>query len=160
MDSIRVDVNVETILQEVVDCAFESIPDGSGSSHFGGPSAWIFGLDMVRIDARTVPSLRMAVLELRQRFRTGPLVQTMINRLRPGGELAPHKDGLPDNLRFHLPLVTNAESYWWDSINGRVHMHPGTWYGPVPYCNVMHGAVNGGTTERIHVVCDFEREVM
>lgn len=151
------EIDVDAALKQIALDQMQRISDGSGASHFGGPSGWIFGLDMLRVNARLIPALRLAVLELRQHVQTGALVQTMVNRLRPGGELKPHRDGPPDLLRFHLPLATNRESYWWDSLNGRVHMREACWYGPVPYCGILHGAANMGSTERIHVVCDFER---
>lgn len=147
------------ILNQVTLDRMQHIPDGSGSSHFNGPAGWIFGLDMLRVNAHDIPALRQAVMELRRQVETGPLIQTMVTRLRPGGELKPHRDGPPDHLRFHLPLTTNREAYWWDSLHGRVHMRVGCWYGPVPYCGILHGAANMGSTERIHVVCDFERRV-
>lgn len=135
----------------------ESIPDGSGSSHFGGPERWIFGLDMVRIDPARCGYIEAAIQDLRGEVQVGPLVQAMLNRLRPGGELKPHRDGPPDRLRFHLPLCTNSAAYWWDEINGHEHMMLGNWYGPVPYCGVLHSAANPGTTDRVHLVADFER---
>lgn len=133
---------------------FESIRDGSGSSHFDGPEGWIHGLTMARLPVQG--HLQAAVRELRDNVQVGRLVQCMVNRLAPGGSLAPHRDGLPSHMRFHLPLKTNPDAYWWDELNGKVHMRRGHWYGPVPYCGVLHSAVNDGDSERVHLVIDFE----
>lgn len=148
----------ESILDEVYrEYRLETIPDGSGSSHYGGPEGWIFGLDMVRVDPVRCPLLNRAIRELRLNVQVGPLMQTMVNRLRPNGELKAHRDGPPDRLRFHLPVQTNDAAHWWDEIHGYEQMKRGHWYGPVPYCGVLHSVANYGESDRIHVVCDFER---
>lgn len=153
MDKYPSEIPVEWLLPLATH--LEPVPNGSGSSHFGGPEGWITGLAMRRLYGAGAVGEALAELEsLTQRHR---LVQVMVNRLAPGGRLAPHRDGYPDNLRYHLPLKTNSAAYWWDEYNGRVHMECGTWYGPVPYCGVLHSAVNDGDSERIHLIADYAR---
>lgn len=153
-------VNPQRLLQQVFEAhTAETIPDGSGSSHHGGPEGWIYGLEMVRLPPRTwnVGALGLAVDEVRRARQVGAMRQVLVNRLRPYGKLDQHRDGWPDRLRFHLPLMTHPDAYWWDERNGRVHMESGAWYGPVPYCGVLHAAYNPTPVDRIHLVVDFER---
>ena len=157
---VESDVNSLGLLEELYAAhQLERIPDGSGSSHQGGPEAWIYGLEMVRLPAKVwnLGLLSKALDEIRRARQVGPLRQVLLNRLRAHGRLEVHRDGYPDRLRFHLPLATNPASYWWDERNGKVYMGEGMWYGPVPYCGVLHSAVNDGDTERVHLVVDFER---
>lgn len=162
MSLFVVDSNVDTLtlLQEVYTAhTAETIPDGSGSSHFGGPEGWIHGLEMVRLAPRWWGTglIGKAIDEVRCARQVGALRQMIVNRLRPYGKLEAHRDGWPDRLRFHLPLQTNPGAYWWDELNGKVHMSCGTWYGPVPYCGVLHAAHNPTPVDRVHLVVDFER---
>jgi len=157
---VESDVDMLSLLQEVYTAhTAEAIPDGSGSSHFGGPEGWIHGLEMVRLAPRwwNVGLIGKAVDELRCARQVGATRQMIVNRLRPFGKLEPHRDGWPDRLRFHLPLQTSPGAYWWDEQNGDVHMACGTWYGPVPYCGVLHAAYNPTPVDRVHLVVDFER---
>lgn len=130
-----------------------------GSSHFDGPENWIHGLMMSRIEPTDSIVVYREIQELRRelRFSVGNIAQIMLNKLPPLARLAPHKDGMPDNPRFHLPLRTNPDAYWWDEHNNKVHMEAGNWYGPVPYCGILHAAFNDGDTDRIHLIVDFER---
>lgn len=135
------------------------IQDGSGHSHFGGPHGWIRGLSNSRIRlGETYPLITEAVEELQDKEGLSSVVQVMVNNLAPGASLSPHRDGLPDNLRYHLPILTNTEAYWWDELESRRHMLAGWWYGPVPYCGILHSAGNPGTSDRLHLVVDFKRD--
>lgn len=157
---VESDVDTLALLQELYAIhQLESIPDGSGSSHGGGPEGWIYGLELVRLPAKVWGTglLGKALDDVRRARQVGPLRQVMLNRLLPYGKLDVHRDGWPDRLRFHLPLLTNEGAYWWDELNGHVHMGAGKWYGPVPYCGVLHSAHNNGPTDRVHLVVDFER---
>lgn len=157
---VESDVNPLSLLQELYAAhQLSAIPNGSGSSHAGGPEGWIYGLELVRLPEKVWNSglLVKALSEVRRARQVGALRQVMVNRLLPHGKLDVHRDGWPDRLRFHLPLQTNPASYWWDERNGHIHMKSATWYGPVPYCGVLHSAVNGGDTDRVHLVVDFER---
>lgn len=155
----------DRVLSDIRRVSVKRVPDGSG---VGG---WINGLSntllflrhpkkhVVVIDKRDeFPGIRESLLALE--FGTGhhQLTQVMLNVLHANGSLAPHRDGLPDDFRYHLPVVTNPHVKWWDEINGERHMQPGYWHGPVSYCGVLHSVVNNGSESRIHIVADYAKE--
>lgn len=147
------------LLGAVSELTLAKVKDESGSSHFDGPEGWIRGLSNVRLDVDNLPfGIRQAIAELLSNSARpiGELAQVMVNRLDAGGSLAPHRDGLPDRARYHLPVITHKAVTWWDEIEGRVHMQEGRWYGPVRYCGVLHSMSNPSDVERVHVVADFE----
>lgn len=151
-------VDWEALQREVFTVPLRRIQDGSGSSHFNGPEGWIRGLSMARVHlGETYPLITQAVTELRERVPVGATVQVMVNKLDAGGELSSHRDGYPDHARFHLPIVTSPAVYWWDELNGHVHMREREWYGPVPYCGVLHSAGNPSPVYRFHLVADFHK---
>lgn len=145
----------DALAGEVLSVPLLSVPDGSGSSHFDGPEGWINGLSNARIVWTDYPALSAAITELRKNVHVGECVQVMVNRLRAGASLDPHRDGFPANSRWHLPVVTHESVYWWDEQNGHRHMHERAWFGPVPYCGILHSVGNPSTIDRIHVVVDF-----
>ena len=79
-------------------------------------------------------------------------------KLGVGAEIKPHRDyelGYEDNnFRLHIPITTNSEvSFILDGQ--RLVMSPGEcWYTNV---NFVHSVANKGTTDRIHLVIDGER---
>lgn len=152
-------VKLAELAVEVLSVPLVRIQDGSGSSHLNGPEGWIRGLSMARIRPtyETYPLVCAALEELRGRIQLGGTVQVMVNRLESGGELSAHRDGYPDNDRYHLPVVTHDLAYWWDEQWGRRHMVKGWWYGPVPYCGILHSAGNPSPVDRIHIVVDFKK---
>jgi hypothetical protein len=89
----------------------------------------------------------------------GDVVQIMVNRLAAGKNLDAHKDGEPNRARFHLPVITHPDVYWWDELDGACTMEAGTWYGPVPYCGILHAVGNPSPVDRVHLIVDFERGV-
>lgn len=138
----------------------ETIPDGSGRDANG--NGWIYGLRLGRlyVDGQEdhmshAPYLRLALTDLGSRLTRLKLRQVMVSVLAPGGELAPHSDGPPNDLRFHLPVATNTQCYWWDEILDQSFMPLGQWSGPVDYCGISHSAVNNGDTTRIHIIADW-----
>jgi hypothetical protein len=145
------------LVSEVAGVHLESVQDGSGSSHYGGPEGWITGFANQRIQLEKSPMLELAVERSRLTVKHGPVVQVMVNRLRGGKALKTHKDGPPKRARYHLPIITNELVTWWDEINGMMYMPPMSWVGPVPYCGVLHSMTNASDVDRIHVVVDFER---
>jgi Aspartyl/Asparaginyl beta-hydroxylase len=151
-------VDWQRLLDEIGSIELQQIPDGSGASHFGGPEGWIKGLSMARINERDYPLVNGLIEELRENVQVGELVQIMVNRLAPRASLAPHRDGLPDNARYHFPVVTNDLAVWWDELNGECHMKAGFWYGPVPYCGILHSVSNPAEKDRIHLVVDFRKK--
>jgi hypothetical protein len=148
----------------------DEIPDRSGQGGDGFAGGWVNGLANARLFLRSpkdgkvivdhlsvFPSIQRVIVQLMADRGYTVLKQVMVNRLASGGRLERHRDGLPDDARWHLPLITNPSAKWWDEYNGDVHMDVGYWYGPVPYCGVLHSAVNDGQSERVHIVADFAR---
>jgi len=97
------------------------------------------------------------VKEVIQQFKF-PLLSVRLLKLGVGAEIKPHRDyelGYEDNnFRLHIPITTNSEvSFILDGQ--RVVMSPGEcWYTNV---NFVHSVANKGTTDRIHLVIDGER---
>lgn len=97
----------------------------------------------------------------------------MVNVLPAGVSVPLHTDTLRANVdagrfvieRWHLPIVTDRESMYWDptledmgySSSGRqgLHMEPRFWYGPIPYW-LDHCIWNDGTLDRTHLIVDLE----
>lgn len=170
MDRFHSDVNLRALREELFNAPVARIKDGSGhpgNDHRGG---WITGMSNMRIFWSTkhtlidrfseYPHVELAVKELSAHSGHHHISQAMVNVLDPGGKLAAHRDGLPDHYRYHLPVQTNEQASWWDEHGGTVHMDQGFWYGPVPYCGVLHAATNHGILARVHLVVDFfKREV-
>lgn len=158
MNIIPCRTNMSELARELVCIPLVRMQDGSGSSHFNGPVGWIRGLSLTRIrEGETYPFATQAILELQERESLGQIVQIMVNNLAPGAELSTHRDGLPNNARYHLPIITHELVYWWDEIEGRRHMMKGWWYGPVPYCGILHSAGNPSPVNRLHLIADFKK---
>lgn len=152
---------------------YNRVSDGSGHGGEDFSPGWIQGLSNTRLFLRRpgtsspdgvllnflaeFPAIEMAIEELREEMGHRILTQVMVNSLEPGGKLAAHRDGLPDDARYHLPVFTNPDAVWWDEFHGTTHLAEGYWHGPVPYCGVLHSVANNGTMSRLHVVADFEK---
>lgn len=144
--------------------------DGSGHAGDDFRAGWIQGLSNTRLFLRhprtgisqvnvldIFPAVREVVEDLRDNMGYRTLNQVMVNLLEPGGKLSAHRDGPPDDERWHLPVMTNPDAMWWDEVTGTHHLEAGYWHGPVFYCGVLHAVVNNGDTPRLHVVADFEK---
>ena len=87
-----------------------------------------------------------------------PILTARILRLGVGAKIKPHRDhglGYEDgNFRLHIPIVTNAKvRFVLDDTE--LTMLPGEcWYTNV---NCMHSVINSGTSDRVHLVIDGER---
>lgn len=157
-------INLDRLIKEVESINLEHIPDGSGAAR--GEDAregWISGLHMTRLFGDGYddllghyPAIYEAICELAE-LQDSRLVQVMVNRLDAGKRLDKHRDGLPDNYRYHLPVITHPDVEWWDERFGRRHMTLGVWYGPVPYCGILHYMVNDSDVHRYHLIADFEK---
>lgn len=115
------------------------------------------GIDMVALQGEFPKWLKdhtllSAVREIEQ-LSGGAAQAVMINKLLPGKIVQPHTDEATGWRRYHLPLLTNAEAWWWDEEGGTVYMDYGYWWGPVN-TSIMHQVGNGGNTDRIHLVVD------
>lgn len=158
MNIVSCAVRLSGLAAELQSVPLVRIQDDSGHPHFGGPSGWIHGLSNTRIRlGDSYPLTTEAIEDIQLREDLGDVVQVMVNKLGPGALLAPHRDGRPDNHRYHLPIVSNPDAYWWDELGGKQNMLVGWWYGPVPYCGILHSAGNPGSTDRLHLVVDFEK---
>lgn len=160
MQTIPLGVELAALTSELDVIPLVRMQDGSGSSHFDGPEGWIWGLYMTRVQLGVEwPILSEAVRQLGNAVvgEEREPVQVMLNLLEAGGQLRAHRDGEPDHLRFHLPLVTHPEVEWWDEIEGTLWMREGQWYGPVPYCGILHSVANNSPLDRVHLIVDFER---
>ncbi len=82
---------------------------------------------------------------------------TLFSRLIPGQYIAPHTDGHDDhcNTRIHVPLTTNPACVF---VNNRsaFHMKPG-WAYVINPC-LEHLAINGGETDRIHLIFNGKKQ--
>jgi hypothetical protein len=165
-------VSLPQIVASLSEATLERVLDGSGHAGSDFRAGWINGLSNTRLFLRhprtghaqidildIFPSVHAIIHELRTSLGYRTLNQVMINRLEPGGKLSAHRDGPPDDDRWHLPITTNPKAVWWDEYNSTFHMELGHWYGPVPYCGVLHAVANNGDTERTHLVVDFEKRV-
>lgn len=87
-----------------------------------------------------------------------PLLSVRLLKLEIGAYIKPHRDyncGYEDNIfRIHIPIVTNSEvDFMLDNV--RLEMREGQcWYTNVNY---IHSVANNGTSDRIHLVIDGER---
>lgn len=96
-------------------------------------------------------------------IREQKVLWVMINKLPPDTIVPVHTDTLlptqqgklPRLERWHLPIVTNPDCYFWDEHHKWTHFALGSWWGPVPYW-LNHSVENTGQTERIHVVVDLD----
>lgn len=100
-----------------------------------------------------LPILRDAVRPLG--YRTGVFPRVMLARLRPGGFIPPHVDGdargsVPHKI--HVPIVSNARVYFFED-DQRTHLGVGSAY--EVNNGTRHSVVNGGATDRIHLVFEY-----
>ena len=108
------------------------------------------------------PNLIDAIIEL-ELMQNQTAIYLTINHLPAGVTVPIHTDALkpttyqkvPRVERWHLPILTNSECWWWDEFNGRINMLVGHWYGPMPYW-INHQVANTGTTDRYHIVVDLD----
>lgn len=155
------EIDMDALGREIGSVIVTPIPDGSGHARGEGTKpGWLNGMANARLFGRNYddrldgyPTICRAVDEI-HKVDMGRLTQVMVNRLAPYSALDKHRDGPPDHNRYHLPIVTHERVYWWDEINGYRHMRAGLWYGPVPYCGVLHGVENPTNTYRVHLVVD------
>lgn len=111
-------------------------------------------------------TLFMDVITEIEEMRKSKVLNLMVNVL-PAGVLIPshidyipptqHQINTPTVERWHLPIYTNPDAYFWTSINGIFHMPSGYWSGPIKYWK-PHGVLNYGSTERVHLIVDMNTE--
>lgn len=100
------------------------------------------------------PGIQSAINEIAALTGLKPL-HLMINILPGKIEVPIHTDNVIGKpFRYHLPVVTNYNCYWWDALNGAHHFSRGFWYGPVPY-HIDHRIVNYSDEERVHLIVDL-----
>lgn len=102
------------------------------------------------------PEYKAALLEISQKRNL--LVRYFMVNVIPAGKVAKiHTDTLatPERLeRWHLPIATNKDAFYWSTATGFVNMELGFWHGPVEYWN-KHTAGNFGESDRVHLVVDL-----
>lgn len=83
----------------------------------------------------------------------GPWAHAMLVALYPSSQIVGHRDPPIRGIRHHVPLATNPGCWvlhgaiWHQLLEGACYvMDPAEW----------HGAVNWGTTLRLHLVVDVE----
>lgn len=173
MDTVALRGTSLELLQNALDTVqLERVLDGSGQAGRGHNAGWVNRFSNTRLflrdqnkrtnailidDLDLFPALENAIECLRWDTGHELVTSVMLNELHAGGRLSPHRDGLPDDDRYHLALHTNPHALWWDEINGYRYMPAGEWTGPVPYCGVLHSVINNGNTKRVHVVVDFAK---
>lgn len=133
------------------------VKDGSGQGRGGLPNGWITGLSMARLHPSDCPmSFFEAFLKLRDYIceidETLVFDQIMINKLEGNTQLATHIDGAVPVMRYHLPIFTNPDVFYYEEGH-RHHFQAGTWYGPISFTK-PHSMINGGNAARIHIVID------
>lgn len=140
--------NIRGILDELAETA-KWVLDGSQALMAHGQ------FDPFPSWALRCPNLLFAVNEIAL-SKDGTANNLMINLLKPGVIVPIHTDNVPKRpKRWHLPLITNTKSWWWDAgTNQKEYMEVGTWYGPLPYW-LNHQVGNEGDTDRIHLVVDL-----
>ena len=91
-------------------------------------------------------------------YARGQFPRVMLARMAPGGVIHPHRDANAAAKwphKVHVPLVTNAETTF--MVEGtRYHLPEGQAF----ELNNMgvHGVVNGGQTDRIHLIFEYYDE--
>lgn len=99
------------------------------------------------------PILQQAVLPYT--YPNGAYPRIMLAKLKAGSEIGKHKDGAPAAQfphKIHVPLLTNSECFF--KVGGEsFHMQEGEAY--EVNNNDVHSAVNGGDTDRIHLIFEY-----
>lgn len=88
-------------------------------------------------------------------YKNGVFPRIMLAKLPPSCFIAPHTDGdytghIPHKI--HIPLFTNEQSFFFFG-NERFHFREGFAY--EVNNGLKHSAVNGGTTDRIHLIFEY-----
>lgn len=158
----RSDVTLSALQKEIVTVPLEKVADGSGEARGNDVNeGWINGLEMARLygpgydDILSQFPAIQATVDLHSYREHKVIVQVMVNKLAPHSALGIHRDGPPNHFRWHLPVITNELVYWYDELDGELHMECDKWYGPVNYCGIKHGMRNDGDTARYHLVVDL-----
>ncbi len=95
-----------------------------------------------------------ALVEDFARDRGKKVTGVMVNRLPAHSQVPVHQDpGTAE--RWHFPINTSTNVYWWDEENEFRHFPAAMWSGPVPY-HLHHQVTNQSPYERVHIVVDIE----
>jgi hypothetical protein len=148
MKQIPSTIKVEELLHELETLKFER--DGSGA---------LMAFKPCQSHLPWSPGIAKALREI-EIARNAPTLYIMVNILPPGVVVPVHTDTLLDKRkveRWHLPLKTNIQSYFWGQFDNVIHMPLGFWHGPIQYW-FDHNIWNCGQEERIHLVVDLEKD--
>lgn len=146
---------------EIQSVPLTPIPKGSGHAGVDYKRGWIgdlhnthFSIDKLESG---LPYIFKAIGTLHSWLEGWTVDNVMLNRLGPRSSLDKHRDSDTGAYRFHLPVITNREVYWWDEIvRQSTHFMAGYWHGPVPYANVLHSMRNNSNSARYHIVVDMK----
>jgi len=124
-----------------------------------GDTANIYAMSNSDVPITETPILKNAQYfkEVIQTFKT-KLLSVRLLKLEVGAYIKPHRDyncGYEDDIfRIHIPIITNPKvNFILDEE--RLEMREGQcWYTNVNY---THSVANNGTSDRIHLVIDGER---
>ncbi len=125
----------------------------------GGDPNNIYAISIEGQLPEPTPLVKMCpyIQSILQNFKC-PLISVRVLRLRPGSYIKPHRDhklGYEDGcFRIHVPIKTNPQVEF--MLGGDLlRMQAGEcWYTNV---NCVHSVVNKGTTDRVHLVFDGQR---
>lgn len=150
-----------SLAEEIKTIPLSPIKEGSGHSGIGYEAGWIGDLHNTRLSLAPLedglPHVFKAVDALGSWLDDWAIDQVMVNRLGPRSALDQHRDADRGVYRFHLPVITTPDVFWWDEIiRTSVHFELGNWYGPVPYANVLHSMHNDSSQARYHIVADMK----
>ncbi|MFT4533832.1 MAG: quercetin dioxygenase-like cupin family protein [Saprospiraceae bacterium] len=139
--------------QRVYECNWNSI----ALYAVGGDQSNIFAAGDKEIKETSLLHDVRYIKEVIDQFKC-PLLSVRLLKLEKGAYIKPHRDynlGYEDcNFRIHIPIVTNPDVNF--TLDGeRIEMKIGEcWYTNVNY---VHSVSNEGSTDRIHLVIDCER---
>lgn len=105
----------------------------------------------------TYRHINAAIAEICQIKDRDP-VHVMVNIVEPGIIVPKHTDTvLHSPERWHLPVKTSKDAFWWDEAEGFTNLPLGYWCGPMPY-RILHRIGNLGTEPRVHLVVDIKKQ--
>jgi hypothetical protein len=114
---------------------------------------------------RKIQSEFIEAVEEIAKIRGLTILGTMVHKIPAGKRIPMHRDFInptplqprkhPCVERWHLPILTNPDVYWWDEQHEWLSLEQGYWYGPVPYW-INHKVENRSSEERVHLIVDLD----
>ena len=88
-------------------------------------------------------------------YERGDTCRIMLAKLKAGKEISLHVDGHPSSdkpHKIHVPLVTSSDVFFWAEEES-IHLARGNAW--EVNNKVMHGGINGGAEDRVHLIFDY-----